>query len=133
MKKIILLMVVCLCYSCQQPDVLRHITGDYFLIAADVEEQLTLSCQLTSGSTYSHIIESTVFAIGYDENYIIAKQHPKDLIDITNYFILPIKNVAVDTVEKGLIGPLTLQEFEQKRKELNLEQLKFTIVYKDLE
>jgi hypothetical protein len=133
MKKIILLMVVSLCCSCQQPDTLRQITGDYFLIAIDSEEQLALSWQDPHGSMYFPIVESTVFAVGYDENYIVAKQHPKDLIDITNYFILPIKNVAADTSINGLIGPLTLHEFEQKRKELNLEQLKFTIVYKDLE
>ena len=85
----------------------------------------------------------TVFAAGYNNDYIIAKQHPliearHDSIDksITNYYIVPRKEEINNWTEYyGLIiGPLTESEFNQKRKELGIaDNVTFSKVIKDLE
>jgi hypothetical protein len=112
----------------------RRLFGNYYLTAPDDDSQLALTYK-EPGDTdgYSGIIEQTVFAVGFSKEYIIAKQHPANKA-ITNYYILPVhSNKRTWGDNHGLIGPLTLEEFERKEKELMIKNLDFTIVYKDLE
>jgi hypothetical protein len=131
MKKYIILAFILCLFSCSLGFAEnQHLFGNYYLTATDVEEQMSLSYQV-SDSGYAGIIEETVFAVGYNKEYIIAKQHPANK-EITNYYILPIKNGDLPKNE-DLIGPLTQKEFEQKKEELKIKNLDFTIVYKNLE
>ena len=84
------------------------------------------------------IITPTVFSIGYDKNFIIAKQHPtiypeKENKSITNYFIVPLKQSVKWTDDNIAIGPLTENTFWKWRKKLNIaDTLTFTITYDDI-
>jgi hypothetical protein len=116
----------------------ERITGNYYLVAADDIEQLSLSYHTEDmEDIYGTVVGETVFAVGFNNHYIIVKQHPN--IDfkvdktITNYYILPLKEKINWENINGLMGPLRFNEFNQKRKELNIEDLEFTINYKDLE
>jgi hypothetical protein len=110
----------------------EQIQDYYYLIAVDDEKYMDISYN-NGGGTFS-VIPSTVFAVGYNENFIIAKQHPcyfAEPIDktITHYYIIPIKN----NPNNNAIGPLTLEQFYEKRKELNVpDSVKFTKEFEKL-
>jgi hypothetical protein len=97
----------------------QKLIGNYYLVANDDIEDLTLSFhESTDENNYSSIIEATVFAVGYNDSYLIAKQHPRIFPNpsnkgITNYYILPLKADNRNWKNKnGLIGPLSLTMFK---------------------
>jgi len=117
----------------------EHLIGNYYLTAVDyVDEGKDLSYLLESGN-FVGVVSSTVFAVGYNEEYIIVKQHPREFPNppdktITKFFIVPIKNKVHQSLDENKLGPLTELEFKEKRKELRIpEDLTFTKVFKDLE
>jgi hypothetical protein len=105
----------------------EKIVGNYYLVAADIEEDLSLSYHVDSdGDNWATVVDPTVFAVGYNEKYIFVKQHPRvfpNLPDkrLTNYFILPLKQGFNWKTKNGLIGPLSETEFERKRIELGIQ------------
>ena len=104
----------------------KHLTGIFYLIACDGEEEMSIQGNLV-------VVNATVFAVGYDNDFIIAKQHPREFtkpIDksITNYYIISINDYCDEA-----IGPLTLEQFNKKRKALNVsDSIKFTIEFEKL-
>ena len=134
-QKNLWLLILCLLSGCTGFSSKENIVGNYYLIATDTDEQSSLSyCEPADKNGCIGIIEATVFAVGYNKDYIIAKQHPR--VDpkvpnksVTNYFILPItKKETHWGSNSGLIGPLRLDQFNEKKKELNLPpDLKFTV------
>ena len=84
------------------------------------------------------IISPTVFSIGYDKNFIIAKQHPaiypeKENRSITNYFIISLQDTVTWTAQNIATGPLSEKEFLEKRKKLNVaDTLNFFITYNSI-
>jgi len=132
---IVLLVLLLSCGSIDK----EHIIGNYYLTAVDyVDEGKDLSYNLGSGN-FVGVVGPTVFAVGYNEEYIIAKQHPREFPSLhdkstINYFIVPINNKVHQSPDENKIGPLTELEFIEKRKELGIpEDLTFTKVFKDLE
>ncbi|MDR0506007.1 MAG: hypothetical protein LBH32_04195 [Dysgonamonadaceae bacterium] len=112
----------------------EHLTDMYYLIESeDTGLSLCKDDDIDDGG-WLIIIGQTVYAAGYNNDVIIVKQHPHEfskLIDktITNYYILPIKN----NPKNEAIGPLTLKQFNDKRKELNVpDSLQFTIEFEKL-
>jgi len=113
------------------------VTGNYYLVAADANEQMSFCFHTPEdGSNYGDIVGSCVYAVGFNEKYIISKQHPTDLMhsnrldkSITNYFIVPIEKDIYTPNNK----PLNQFQFEQQRKRLGIENIEFTIEYKSLE
>ncbi len=73
-------------------------------------------------------ISETVFAVGWDERYIVAKQHPKNDRSVTNFYYLV---VAYDSPyadpDVSVRGPFTSEEFARKQAELRLPSFKRTI------
>ncbi len=75
-----------------------------------------------------------VSSVGYNSDYIIAKQHPQKGnfysepdYSITNYFIIDIEENAKG-YKQGVIGPLTKEQFDSKFVELGIiNKIKFTI------
>ena len=132
----IFLLIICSCLltSCWGLFYEQHIIDSYYLIAVDGTEDLCIACSTDNGkSYYSYVIPSTVYAVGYNDDFIIAKQHPCVFsfppdTSIANYFIIPLKNKIGDNYSHNIIGSLTLEEFVQKRKELSIpEDLLFSI------
>jgi hypothetical protein len=105
-----------------------HIIGRYYLSTIDgVEEQMGLQYRIDYQNTVG-VVGEKVFAVGFNEKYIIAKQHPPYHNTIINYFIVPIYKEYTYWPEKGVIGPLTLEKFNEKRKELQIsDDVKFSI------
>lgn len=106
----------------------EHITGNYYLTATDyAEEDLSVSDKLEEGS-FLGVVQPKVFEIGYDENYIIAKQHPAKFgvgvnENITNFFIIDLhkeSNVVSSNDESNVIGPMTEKVFYLTRKKLKI-------------
>ena len=144
MRKVILYIIAFILFvwglsRCHSFALEEEITGNYYLTAPDAGEQCRLSYNEDDGSpNYGDIISETVFAVGFNDNYMIVKQHPTILNNfedktITNYYILPLKKGMNWYNKNGLVGPLTLTQFNNKRKELKIEDIQFTKVLKDLE
>ena len=133
-SKIICLSLLCLLSGCMGFDTKEKVVGNYYLVAPDEESQLSLCyCDPADKNGCSGVIEETVLAVGYNERYIIVKQHPRAFPNppnkmVTNFFIVPITGGFNDITMNNLIGPLTLEQFNDKRKELNIPaSVKFTI------
>lgn len=132
-KSILYLLISLLLLGCQQLAVREKIIDNYFLVAADASQWTSLSYhEDTEGTNYSSLIESTVFAVGYNDKYMIVKQYPCTFPNppnkkIINYYILPLKKGMDWRTKNGLIGPLTVEQFTKQRKELNIpNSLTFT-------
>ncbi|MDB4924007.1 carboxypeptidase-like regulatory domain-containing protein [Mucilaginibacter sp.] len=115
----------------QLPD--EYISDKYHLVAIDAADKQSISYFDRAANDFKPVIKENVFAAGYNNKYIIAQQHPNNSNDIVNYYILPLKGKKKTGNDFGLIGPLSLNEFEQKRKELKLEGVNFSIVHNDVE
>ena len=113
--------------SCIFEGTSEKLTGPYRLSATDSDLQMHVSYKLTSGDTVGRIPE-TVFSVGWNDRYIVAKQYPKNNRAITNYFYLEIArdNEYADPSE-SVTGPLSADEFEKKRSELGLPVFSRTI------
>jgi len=118
----------------------EHISGKYYLVAGDGREQMGL-CTTDEFRGYLGVIVPTVFAIGYDKDFIIVKQHPRhfdghDVMNrqVTSYYIVALKEQRGKSDTDIVYGPMTKEKFHAKRKELGVpEDLQFTRVFKDLE
>lgn len=122
--------------GCQPAAYVEELVADYSLRAIDVRSGMGV-CYL-DGKHIIGIVQSTVFAVGHNDDFIIIKQHPEDFpkIDksITNYFVIPLKKKVSKLAEENVIGPMSKEEFERKRIELGVpKNLSFTRVFKDLE
>jgi len=111
----------------------KRIIDNYYLAATDELEGTALCYHDSSeGNFYDVIIGSTVIAVGYNNEYLIAKQHPRKFPyppdkSITNYYILPLKKGIDWKNNNDLIGPLSESQFYLKRKELNIpDEVTFT-------
>ncbi len=111
----------------------KEITDDYWLFANNTLDEMSI---WFNAEKYSNrlIVPETVFALGENGDFIIAKSHPKNLesgIDksVTYYYI-----IEVDKKSPEQSPNLTLEQFENKRKELNIpNDLDFDIVYEELQ
>jgi hypothetical protein len=124
--------------GCNGFDHEEKINANKYLIANQGIENMNISIQLNNEHTYLGIVHACVFAVGYNESYIIAKQHPYDFgkpinKNITNYYIIPAQGKGTYADQIGVIGPLTENDFNKKRQELEIDKLKFTKVFKELE
>ena len=145
MKRIVLYLLILNCITgCGGFAVKEKIIDNYYLIALDETEQMSLDyieeeySDILGGTNYPTIINSTVFGVGFNDKYMIIEQHPRVFPypcdkSITNYYILPIKKGMNWRTKNGLIGPLSKDQFNQKRKELNIENISFTHFIKDFE
>lgn len=106
----------------------HDLTGDYAVWATDQVEQAAVVQKIPGTSSATVIVESMVVAYGWDDDFIIAKQHPNldgfSEIDtsLTHWFIVQVATGDV-------YGPLTEEEYLQHRKEFGIsDDLGFTRV-----
>ena len=69
----------------------KKLSGKYSLIACDTLEQMAISEGPSDGG-YTWVIPATVFAAGWDEEFIIAKRHPPGDMTVTNFYILRVSD-----------------------------------------
>jgi hypothetical protein len=104
----------------------HDLTGDYAVWAPDLVEQAAIVQKIPGTSSATVIVDSMVVAYGWNDDFIIAKQHPNldgfDQVDtgLTHWFIVQVATGDV-------YGPLAEKEYLQYRKEFNIpDDLDFT-------
>jgi hypothetical protein len=109
----------------------EKLIGPYFLGDIDVTEQMSVFYDLGDGSGIGRI-GPTVFSVGWNDRYIVAKEHPNGDKRITNFYYLEIaRDSKYADPKQSVTDPLTKVEFLEKQKALNLPQ--FTRTIKSLE
>jgi hypothetical protein len=92
----------------------KDLGGDYSLDYVDSKKNMSIYYNDPKWGEIG-IINSTVFSVGYDERFIIAKQHPNENFvvnkEIVNFYIIPKKGKNMTFAEDNKIGPLTDVEF----------------------
>lgn len=91
----------------------EKITGNYYAIAIDTDNDRTLSYRLENGN-YVGIVAACLQSVGVSDRYIIAVQGPEYFkasdSSMFHYFIVPIKQEYTLFPEEGIAGPLTKKE-----------------------
>ncbi|QNA87586.1 hypothetical protein G4G28_02280 [Massilia sp. Dwa41.01b] len=88
--------------------------GPYALLWIDTPENVSLARDEGEGS-WDVLVDSTVFAVGWDGRYLVAKQHPEGNRGTTSYFIVDTATRSPQgAVRETVTGPLTAPAFEQK-------------------
>ena len=101
--------------------------GPYIVIWIDVPSSTTLSYELEGGTSVGRIDE-TVFSVGRNERYIVAKQHPGNDKSVTNYFFIEkAKDQPYADPHDVVAGRLSEMEFRAKAKELGLPKFTKTL------
>ncbi len=103
------------------------ITGPYRLVAIDNSEQMSVCYTLKKCDCIGRISE-TVFSVGWNDRFIVAKQHPSNNRSITNYFILEMaRDSQLADPSASVTGPLSAAAFEKKVASLGLPSFTKTI------
>lgn len=101
-----------------------RIDGPYRLDIVDVTEDANVCYELESGDCVGRI-PPTVFAVGYDANFIVAARHPHRFGDRsldrsqTEYFYI-VRSLDGPTSGNSVRGPFDLNTFERHRRTLRL-------------
>ncbi|RYY45746.1 MAG: hypothetical protein EOO06_15900 [Chitinophagaceae bacterium] len=108
----------------------QRLVGNIHLVAMNSLEEAELICEEGSSSVYHVLVRPAVFAIGYNETFIIAKSHPIALGKIdrtrTAYHIIEVDKISCEVDQT--IPKLTFEEFRSKCDKLDVpEDLAFTI------
>lgn len=135
-RSLIALGTFFLLFGCTNEAYFKQINDQYYLEATDVKEDMALG--FNDGTNGVGVIAATVFAIGYNQDYIIIKQHPSTFgkqlnKQTTNYYIIPLKQRLTKSIDKNFYGPMSAFQFKIKKQQLNSADLNFTITFKELE
>jgi hypothetical protein len=111
----------------------EKLVGPYILIAVDTTQQMSVGYSLGNGGGIGRI-EPVVFAVGWNDRYIVAKQHPKGDRSVTRFYYLDMaKDEKYPTGGQlsAVAGPLTGAQFAEAQVRLGLPDFKRVI--KELE
>jgi hypothetical protein len=118
------------------PDAYWH-NGPYYLIAIDSEEQMSLEYDMGGFSNLDNLVGQTVFAVGANEGFVVAKQHPRDVFSHfafnrgrTNYFIVD-RATERPGRKPRVVGPLTRAQFDSVSQSADLPE--FSKTFRKLE
>ena len=115
------------------------IVGKYIVLWIDLQECQSISEQSEIDSPNSTtVIPEYVFAVGHNEDFIIAKQHPTNGFNggykvdtkTTNYYIIDMNRKILKT-GKNVFGPLDINKFDSIRTVLKINKMEFNQVYPD--
>ena len=95
------------------------------------------------GDIGTYVVERTVFAVGFNDDFIIAKQHPEagtdkygkpiPNFDITNYYIVDIRNYESGNSNSFKVHRLNKNGYQIMREYLDVpDDLTFSIIDTDL-
>jgi hypothetical protein len=109
----------------------KKLSGKYCLQATDTLEQMHLCVLMPNGDCEGDLVPQTVYAVGWDEQFIIAKQHPSAFgrpIDrtVTYFYIVRVSDGKVS-------DRLDERSFNVERSKLGVpRELSFTLVLDEL-
>ena len=126
------LIALILLTSCKESSI--KIIGRYSLGSDEEGDSYILSYKIDKDAELV-LVDAYVYAIGLDSNFMILKRYPKNNGSITRtqtyYYIVPIYKNFTYSPEKGIIGPMPLEEFNLKRKELGIQNIGFNKILKN--
>jgi hypothetical protein len=135
LKCVVILLLTCL-QACRGPVINNRICGKYRIIAIDTYEEAAIEYESDHGGS-TEIIPEAVFATGYNDKYIIAKQHPvvQNRVDrsVTNYFIVTIQLSQGKDEPFTPAVPLSLKDFNTQKHRLGIDNLAFSKIYHEIE
>jgi len=106
----------------------EKLTGHYISLSIDTPEDRSVYYDLGHGEGIGRIGPG-VFAVGCDDKFIVAMQHPASAPSETNYFYLEIAKDGKDAdPRQSVTGPLSEAEFKTLQAKLNLPA--FTRTYR---
>jgi hypothetical protein len=109
----------------------EDLIGPYRLSAIDLSEQMSICYAADDQDTCHERISETVFSVGWNERFIVAKQHPSNDKSVTNYFILDMsKDKKNLNASVSVMGPFS--ESEYKKQSLSMVLPKFSRTMDDL-
>ena len=111
----------------------QHLTGNYYLIAVDTKDDMDVCYhRQTDDALYIGITGASVYAVGYDDDFILVKAYRalRDSMDIslqrydknaTEYYIIPVNNTQEAwEAQENKFRAFSKKDFEVKRKELGV-------------
>jgi hypothetical protein len=136
-SRILISIIIITCQACHFGAGLieADLTDNFSLFANNSIDELSI-WYFPGENGSKLIVRATVFAVGNNDEFIIAKSHPKgseNRIDknVTLYHIIEVEKIKINPEESR---GMTLEEFESTRRKLNIPaSLDFTKVYKELE
>jgi hypothetical protein len=130
MNRIIFLVLTLIIFQCcAWLDKSEHIIiiGDYDVGWNDLESNRSIARPANGCSgCYDIIVDGYVYAVGHNENFIIAKQHPNLDTGVTHYYIVDIATNLIDNT-KGVKGPMDKDNFDKLSRQLNISHLSFDL------
>ena len=100
----------------------KNLGGEYWLSAIDARDEMSILNSEGEG-----VVQSTVYALGQNEHFIAAKQHPNGERARTNFYIISVDDGRV-------YGPMAKEEeYREKKNELHTGDIDFKLVFSDLE
>ena len=111
------------------------ITDEYHVAWMDLHSAQGIYHNKEEYGLTEQVIPNYVFAVGYNDDFIVAKQHPtngfygghKIFKDTLNFFIIQIQD-EMDSI----YGPLTKEEFALKAKEFDIQNITFDMKYPEM-
>lgn len=89
--------------------------GRYALIWIDLPEEVTLDYQ-NEGGGWAPLVDRRVFAVGSDQRYLVAKQHPNGDRSQTNFYLIDKAKDEFHCVQ----GPMNEASYLELKARLNL-------------
>jgi hypothetical protein len=123
---IIATLLICLLFSSCGFAYKKHITGKYFLIGVDTEEDLHLSYKLSSGDFVGRV-PAKVTAYGYNDSVLVVKSLEYKNSFPAYYIINMNRDSEYAHEEVYRVGPLIESDFEKEWKDklrVSLEAVK---------
>jgi hypothetical protein len=109
----------CLC-SCNFDSGIPWRDGPYALAWIDKPDDVWLEYRRAGGGSDVRV-DPRVFAVGRNEHYVVAKQHPGGDRSVTNFFIIDATRESPRSERTDVVrGPLTEAEFQRLSDELGL-------------
>ncbi|WP_299120093.1 hypothetical protein [uncultured Winogradskyella sp.] len=111
----------------------REVTENYWLFANGYLHEMSLWYHPDDDNS-TIVVDETVFAVGYDDDFIIAKSHPKDSINYINKEITYYHIILRDKLPEYNHIKLTKSEFKSIGETIGVpKNIEFTIIYSELE
>lgn len=115
-----ILICICVVTSCGLFDSgVEWSGGPYELHWIDTADNVTVGYELNGNDSIGRITR-TVYAVGWDGRFLVAKQHPNGDKAINNFYIIDsLKDSPTQDASAVVIGPLREDEFRQRARELH--------------
>ena len=118
------IIVFLLLVSCEYSKI-KKIAGNYYLVIMAGPEPSIAFHSKYDGSNYRTVVDGRIDSIANDSNYIVVLRKLKSINnDTSEYFIIEILEELNWHNYSGVMGPLTRQDFEKRRKEIGISHLK---------